>query len=142
MSDYAISKPPWTLCPESEQMSLVWAQVDSFTGLAVRIFKTHMAAVSSGASIKSMDRGLAVSQIRRQVFTRQDGLCLKCGAIITRMTMHMDEILARGEFDENGKSGEISLENCQGLCSPCHIGPRGEHGNRRPQFSNRTDWEP
>lgn len=123
-------------------MSLVYVQLDEFTGLCVRVFRNRKRAYEEIDSPKCIEKALAVSQIRRQVFDRQDGLCLKCGEIITRASMHMDEILARGDFDADGHSGEVSLSNCQGLCSACHIGPRGEHSNRKPMFTICTDREP
>ncbi len=112
-----------------------WVEIDVFTGLATRVFRNRKIAFESMESPKCIERALAVSQIRRQVFDRQDGLCIKCGDIVTRASMHLDEILARGEFDDDGRSGEVSLENSQALCANCHIGSRGEHGDRRPQFS-------
>lgn len=121
-------------------MSLVWVEIDC--GACSRIFKNKKRAFETIDKPILMEEGLAKHQIRRQIFERQDGICVKCGAILTKQTMHMDEKLARGEFDEDGHSGEISLENSWGLCSPCHIGPRGEHGDRQVKFSNRTDREP
>jgi len=39
------------------------------------------------------------------------------------------------ERHSKGKGGEVSVENCETRCSACHIGPRGKHGDRGPQFS-------
>lgn len=78
-----------------------------------------------------MEKSEAVGSIRRQILERQRHECIRCGASISELTMHLHERIHRGQ------GGEISLENSEGLCSTCHIGPSGEHGNRRPQFTRR-----
>jgi 5-methylcytosine-specific restriction endonuclease McrA len=122
-------------------MSLVWVQCDEFTGWATRIFKNQKAALSNVENfVQQMDRALAVSQIRRQIFQRQEGVCINCPEMITWNSMHMHEKISRGD------GGDISLENSEGLCAACHIlGPRSIHGKERsPQFTKRTteEWEP
>jgi len=54
-----------------------------------------------------------------------------CSAPFTEQQMHMHERHARGKFID-GKFGEISLENSEGLCAYCHL--QVEHGDRQPQF--------
>ena len=103
-------------------------------GNAVTIFKTERQALAtkipSGHYIIQVDRAEAVKDIRYQVLQRQRGKCLKCDGDISWNTMHMDEDVDRG------KGGLISLNNCRGLCSDCHIGPRGKHGlDRSPRWS-------
>lgn len=115
-------------------MSLVWAELDPYTGLAIRIFNSRKAMflampyVEDGPT-KSMERGLAVSQIRRQIWDRQQGLCLRCGEIIRWVGSHLHEKIHRGE------GGEISLENSELLCAACHIGPQGVHSDRQVKFT-------
>jgi 5-methylcytosine-specific restriction endonuclease McrA len=72
---------------------------------------------------------LTVGEIRDEIWKRQDGLCLRCGDYVTKATAHLHEVISRG------KGGEVSLDNSIILCSACHIGVRGVHGNRRPQWS-------
>lgn len=118
-------------------MRLAWVQLDEFSALAVRIFKNRKLAFESIESPKCIERALAISQIRRQIFARQDGVCLSCPEILTYSSMHMHEEIHRGQ------GGEISLDNSVGLCYNCHINIA--HGNRRPQFSRRVsseEWEP
>lgn len=76
-----------------------------------------------------MQKTMTVGEIRRAIFDRQEGLCARCGEIITFKTMHMHEIIHRGQ------GGEISLENSQGLCYSCHLGPRGKHPEKQLKFS-------
>ena len=126
-------------------MSLVWVEFDEFTGWATRIFKSHKAMVLAMPYFecgytKKMDRALAVSQIRRQIFDRQEGVCVNCPEMLTWGSMHMHEKISRGD------GGEISLDNSEGLCAACHVlSPRSAHGKERsPQFTKRTteEWEP
>jgi 5-methylcytosine-specific restriction endonuclease McrA len=120
-------------------MSLAWVQVDEFTGWATRIFKNQKAALTNVENfVQQMDRALAVSQIRRQIFDRQEGVCINCPTMLTFSSGHLHEKIHRGQ------GGEISLENSEMLCADCHIlGPRSIHGKERsPQFTKRTDWEP
>jgi 5-methylcytosine-specific restriction endonuclease McrA len=76
---------------------------------------------------------MTVSEIRRLVYDRQDGYCLWCGKFVTWRQAHLHEKVTRGE------GGKISLDNSIILCSNCHIGPKGAHGNRRPQFRGAKD---
>lgn len=69
----------------------------------------------------------AVGEIRAQVYRRDEGRCVACGALVTPEQMHMDERQSKG------RGGEVSLANCETRCSACHIGPRGKHGDRVPK---------
>lgn len=102
-------------------MKLAWVEVDEFTGISVRIFKNHKLAVeaTNGLNLSNMDRGLAVSQIRRQVYERQGGVCLRCPTVLTYGSAHLHERQPKGKFVD-GKSGEVSLENCEAICYKCH----------------------
>jgi len=53
--------------------------------------------------------------------------CEWCTAPISEQSMHMHEMVSRG----NG--GEISLSNGVGICYNCHFGPAG-HGDRTTRF--------
>ena len=75
---------------------------------------------------------MTTGEIRRAVYDRQRGECLDCGTFITFTQAHMHEKLARG------KGGKISLDNSIILCSNCHIGRNGRHGNRHPHFKGGT----
>jgi hypothetical protein len=114
----------------------VWVQVDE-ADRAIRIFKNKKRAFEDSLIsdfVEQMDYSKAMSQIRRQVFESQNGECAKCPSIITRQGFHLHERLPRGEFDSDGRSGEVSLSNSCGLCANCHIGPGGEHSDRLPRF--------
>lgn len=125
-------------------MKLAWVQIDPDTQLAVRIFKNRKSMVNGtvfeatlyGSSVfKLMDRGLAVSQIRRQVWNRQEGLCARCPETIRWNSMHMHEVVPKGQ------GGEVSLQNCEGLCYACHLGPSGAHPEKQVMFTKRTEEE-
>lgn len=72
---------------------------------------------------------MTVGEIRRIVYDYQDGHCLWCDKFVTWKQAHLHEKVARG------KGGKVSLGNSIILCADCHIGPKGAHGKRRPQFS-------
>lgn len=96
-----------------------------------RIFKSSKLAFAGCENPEAVFKAEAVGEIRRQVYDRQDGQCLWCGARATYdgdlfSRMHMDEIKSKG------LGGEVSLENCRCLCPKCHLQDR--HGNRRPRF--------
>lgn len=124
-------------------MKMSWTEMDQFTGLAIRIFRNKAAmweyigaAEANGTDapiVNFMEKALAVSQIRRQVYNKQDGRCMRCPALVTYRAAHLHEKIHRGE------GGEISLENSEILCAECHLFGKGSaHGNRRPQFTKRT----
>ena len=80
---------------------------------------------------------MTTAEIRHAIYVRQRGHCIRCDAFVTEQQAHMHEKVHRE------KGGKISLDNSEILCSNCHIGPRGEHGNRRPQFLKKVlDKEP
>lgn len=70
-----------------------------------------------------------ISYIRKELFTRQKGLCLWCGARLTSKMAHMHERLFRG------KGGKISLDNSIILCYSCHM--NDAHGDRKPKFGGK-----
>ena len=98
-------------------------------GRAVRIFRTVREAVlfehDHPLRVKTMHRRDAVEEIRRHVFERSNGNCEWCGMIVSWKSMHLHEVVSRGD------EGEISLFNSVAICAKCHIGPRGAHANRQ-----------
>lgn len=117
-------------------MNLVWVEYDAWN--AVRIFKSASQAaramdhLKEGRTLDRVSRRVAVESIRRQVLNRQKGKCISCEGDISWETMHLDEVKDRG------KGGLIALDNCEGRCSDCHIGPRGKHGlSRSPRFGEK-----
>lgn len=129
-------------------MSKEWVELGP-TGLAVCIFRNkkaaaHFSVANPDAPIRLMLYKLAVEQIRRQVFKRDGFMCVKCGAELVweagrPNSAEMDEVQARGDCQQGDDgeyhSGEVSVENCQTLCEPCHTGPKGKH-QRQPQWIN------
>lgn len=130
----------------------VWVEIGP-TGLAIQIFRTKKAAVIYAVNpnrglgpepnIREMPRELAVGQIRRQIFERDERRCVHCGKELVwergfPNSMEMDERQARGscQMNEDGVycSGQISVSNSQTLCKPCHTGPGGKQ-DRSPSFS-------
>ena len=110
-----------------------WVSVDAeFRPLEV--FKRQSEAIRaltmypSMMELVEMDKAEAIGAIRRRLFLAQGGRCLQCNKIVTEEQAHMHERVHRGQ------GGNISLDNSEILCSNCHIGPDGAHGNRRPQF--------
>ena len=102
----------------------------------IRIFRTVKAAVSSSAweenRVARIDRGIAVGQIRRRVFERDEEKCVRCDEPVTWAGFEMNEKTFKG------KGGEVSLENCEALCHNCHQGSvYSVHGNRKPKWSKR-----
>jgi len=107
-------------------------------GLPIRIFRDK--SWKTCESVQIMDRAHAVGSIRAQVFDRSEvdspaggelHECENCGRIITWETFEMNEKRPKGAG--GGKTGgEVSLENCEALCSQCHQGnPDSAHGDRR-----------
>lgn len=110
-------------------------EVDPTTHLAVRIFRSVGLAVESGIGYCLMQRSDAVTQIRLQVYDRAGGKCEieACPNRISWETMHMHEVQPKGMT--NFELGEVSLENCQGICPNCH----GQaHKHRTPQWSRKN----
>ena len=114
---------------------LVWIELDSTTGLAVRIFRSKKEALSSGVVVQQEDKASATKQIRRAVFVRDNFYCVHCGKYVTWSSGHMHERKAKG------KGGLVSLENSETRCYACHIGNEdSSHGSRRPRFTNRPKF--
>lgn len=115
-------------------MGKKWVDVDAH-GNPVEIFDSMKLAIHGlreNHEMRLMDESEAKSSIRRAIYHRQKGRCLDCGKILTEKQIHMHERLARGKFDENGLSGNISLDNSVGLCFNSHINI--EHGDRKPRW--------
>jgi hypothetical protein len=118
----------------------VW--VERIGGQVVRIFRsTHgedfLRAVESGTAETCPKRD-AVGAIRSQIWKRCDGRCEWCGKPVTETgplwrRMHCHEKLPKGS------GGEVSIENCVGICQSCHFDNPAAHGNRRPQFSKSLE---
>ncbi len=118
----------------------VWAEIDSCSGLAIRVFKNRklalLAVLEAYGCVREMERAEAVRQIREQLFGIQEGRCADCNAIVFWDAMEMHERQHRGEFTKENsedhleveKSGEISLMNSVALCADCH---EREHGDRQ-----------
>lgn len=112
-------------------MKYVWVELVS--GVAVRIFKCGKdAAGSSAERIAHILKTQATGEIRKQIWWRTKGECEWCTKIITEESMHMHEVIHRGQ------GGEVSIENSVGICAECHIGPLGAHSDRRPRFGERN----
>ena len=110
--------------------STIYAELD-LNGLVQRIIYTRKDAIQSPSwpeRIRVMDYLLARSQLKQQVINNQNHECAKCGEYINIPSMHLHEVIHRGE------GGEESLDNCIGLCAQCHIGRRGEHSDRQTRF--------
>lgn len=101
------------------------------SGLPIAIFPTRTEALTSpenelGRVRLDVPRNEAVDAIRREVYRLDDGRCRHCGEIVTFKTMHLDEIVSRGNL------GPVAVDNCQTLCAKCHIlGPESKHGKTR-----------
>jgi len=122
-----------------------WVEIDSCSGLAIRVFKNRklalLAVLEVYGCVKEMERAEAVKQIRQQIFGIQQGRCVDCNKIIYWDTMELHERQHRGEFaKENSedhleveKSGEISLMNSVAVCAECH---EREHGDRQVRLGS------
>lgn len=129
-------------------MNKVWIELDRFTGFVIRIFHTKRVAIRRqveldvfGAAVAEMNYTIAVGQVRRQVFERDEHKCVKCGLQLVWNrgfwnSFEMDERQARGTCKQVAPheylSGEISVENSQSLCHNCH---QTKH-DRVPKFSS------
>lgn len=106
----------------------VFVEIDE-AGNVTRIIKSKGGACFVPPErLRELPRKDAVEAIRKQVFERDEYLCRYCGKQLTWHTGHCDEIIPKS------KGGEVALSNCQLLCAHCHIGPKGKHSNRWPQF--------
>jgi len=106
-------------------------EIDPVSKRAIRIFRNEKYALPFPPEIvRELPKRDAVEDIRRQVFERCEGLCEKCGKILSWGSLHMHE----RQFKSKG--GEVSVENGWGLCSRCHLDQ--EHGDRRPQWLTRS----
>lgn len=109
-------------------------------GLPIRIFRKDKKWLQCPTDkLHKMRKADAVSIIRLMVFCRAGGLvsngetlvwgeCEECGQPIAWENFEMHEKIFKG------RGGEVSLENCLGLCHDCHQGsPTSKHGDRRWQ---------
>ena len=121
--------------------NLVGPSVNEQLGTSARSGKTGATGIirdtgHNGMMELKMEKAEAVKQIREQVVARaRKGrliYCEFCGAILTEATGHMHEVIPRG------KGGEYSLDNSRFICSECHIGPDGEHGDRKWGGRNKS----
>lgn len=113
----------------------VFVELDTPGGAPIRLFRTarhaHCSPASDENRLAEWPRRDAMQAIRKKVYDRAQGRCVACDTPLSLNTYHMHERLPRG------KGGQVSLENSEARCAPCHIGPTGAHGKRRPQFSGR-----
>jgi len=108
----------------------VLCEVDPETKDIIRILRKGGAALFlKPEQVMEYPKAEAVKLVRKRVFEIDRYSCRHCGKLVTWLTGHCDEVIPKG------KSGEVSIYNCQTLCSDCHIGPKGKHGNRYPQWS-------
>jgi hypothetical protein len=111
------------------------AFVELSSGTPVRIFRNRHAAMLADfptVDIQIMPYRQAVSTIRLQIWNRTKGECEWCSKPISEQSMHMHEMVSRGD------GGEISLVNSVGICYDCHFGPAG-HGNRVTRFGETDE---
>jgi 5-methylcytosine-specific restriction endonuclease McrA len=100
-------------------------------GLPIRIFRDKSWRDLPKDQVQIMDKAHAVYAIRAQVWDRcetEDGWyeCERCGRLIGWDSFEMNEKIPKGS------GGEVSMDNCEALCHPCHQGnPDSAHGNRR-----------
>lgn len=109
-------------------------------GLPIRIFRKDKKWLQCPeGKLHKMRKADAVGIIRLLVFSRSGGSvcegetvmrgkCEECEHPITWESFEMHEKMFKG------RGGEVSLENCLGLCHDCHQGsPNSKHGDRRWQ---------
>jgi len=98
---------------------------------AAEIYKSFKECIQANPPYYiQLDRHIAVSEIRKQVWDRIQGECTYCGQFVTEETFHMHEEIPRGQ------GGNYSLENSIGICSSCHL--KDVHGNRNPRFGENS----
>lgn len=113
----------------------VWVEINPVSGKITRIFNNVKDSLQYPVEVvKEVTRKEAVGEIRSQVIQRatldEYIQCQKCTRHLTEQSGEMNEILAKGKRGPDGKYGEVSIENCEFLCSSCHRGPNGIHGDR------------
>lgn len=109
--------------------TLVWVSQKMDCIHVSRIFKSRRAAFAAKVMVVEMDRALAVSDLRHQLFIRSQGFCELCASVVTEKSGHMHEQKHRG------KGGEYSLENSVFICARTHT---HEHRDRNPHWSKKT----
>ena len=117
--------------------------VERVDGNIVRIFRsTHgedWSRAMAAGTLQTCPKKDAVGEIRGKIWKRCAGRCEWCGSPVTesgslRRRMHQHEKVFKGK---GGGSGEVSLDNCVGICYDCHFNDPAAHGDRRPQFSGK-----
>lgn len=88
-----------------------------------------------------LDRSVATGAIRRQCYDRSGGRCEATKVILgdverctTRVTLdsgQLHERMHRGQRDEKGRPGLVSMGNSVFICRDCHD---QEHSERRPRL--------
>lgn len=121
----------------------VW--VERIDGRIVRIFRsTHGEAwkrAMEAETLETCPKRDAVGAIRKQIWERCGGRCEWCGKRITESgplwkRMHQHEGVPKGKaITPSGEPGEVSLENCVGICQDCHFNSPEAHGDRKPRWS-------
>lgn len=119
----------------------VWIE-RSPAGNILRVFRsTHgedwNRAMAAG-TLETCPKRDAVYAIRSQIWKRCGGHCEDCEKPVTESgslynRMHQHEVVPKG----NG--GQVSLDNCRGLCYHCHI--EVAHGDRKPRWTPKGSVE-
>ena len=115
--------------------NMVWVEIGSENGLPIRIFKNQKTAYRSGSwdKIAYVLRSMAVSEIRNQIWKRDNKRCTHCGNTVLWCVMQMHERIWRG------RGGEVSIENGTCLCADCHQNSEvAGHGKRRVRFGESS----
>jgi 5-methylcytosine-specific restriction endonuclease McrA len=103
--------------------SMVFVEFDGTN--IIRIIRKHTEVYSLPPErVQQVAKSVAVGEIRRQVVARAGGQCEHCGKRLTPGVGEMNEKIPKG------RGGEVSLDNCEFLCYPCHQGKNGVHGDR------------
>jgi hypothetical protein len=123
-------RPPhiWQIRSPTLPRNRVMCEISPETKKPIRIFKYPARALFLPPEIVAeWPKKEAVSAIRDELVKRSKGECPYCAGPLGRGHMH--------EKEHRGDGGEISLENSIMICAKCHIGPKGEHKNRAPQWT-------
>ncbi len=118
----------------------VW--IERVNGVIRRIFRsTHgpdWERALEARTLETCPKKDAVGAIRKQIWQRCAGNCEWCGKRITEngplwKRMHMHEKIPKGS------GGEVSLDNCVGLCQNDHENNPEAHGDRKPQWTKELE---
>jgi 5-methylcytosine-specific restriction endonuclease McrA len=103
-----------------------YVEINTETKLPIRILR-HFEFKLPVERLAEWPKIEAERAIKRQLLAKQGDQCLFCGATIN-MSAHLHERKFRSQ------GGEVSLENSVVICAKCHIGKKGEHKDRFPQW--------